>query len=220
MAKDRAWDQITIRNNMEQSMKPQFGKFQTGFIDPLRQKIGEFQTNTIDPLKNKMWGMMEDPMKRGYDAATKKLMFGSQADALAGAKASALKNVSKMSAGTGAGNAMRNVMDVERQNATNLRGASRDVELADAEAKRNDFWQATQGYGNAAGLGMQNTGQLMDTGNIEMQNRGQEQNFWNSMEDASQKYSALQTQKNQNGFLGTLKRSLGGAIGGWLSRPA
>ncbi|HCV42626.1 MAG TPA: hypothetical protein DGH68_04010 [Bacteroidetes bacterium] len=223
MANDRAWDMIDIRNQMQGSMQPQFQKFQSGFIDPLRKRITDFQTNTIDPYTNKMWGMMNDPLQRGYDAATKGLMFGRQSDALAGAKASGIKNISKMSAGTGTGNAMRNVMELEKGSAKSLRGAAHDVELADAEAKRNDFWNATQGYQSAVGMGQTNTGQLADTGNLETQNRSQEQQYWDAMHNMSSDYSQLQAQKNQNSFWnqfkGGMAKGLSAGITGSMFKP-
>jgi hypothetical protein len=90
------------------------------------------------------------------------MMFGRQADALSGAKTSGMKDLSRFTAAQGIGNTgtlMRNVMEMNRKNGIGLREAGRDVEMADAEAKRSDLWNAFQGWNRtgqnwASGLGM------------------------------------------------------------------
>ena len=231
---NRAWDMITVRNEMQNAMEGKFGKYQKDVLDPLMKSYGEygkeassrasqaldqltgsydsllgkagglasdisgdytgvinrmrglssdvssdyekFQSGTIDPLKDTMYGMMTDESKRGYSEDTKNAMFGKQAEALTGAKASYQKNLGKTLASMGLGSAaggsrMRLMNQYEAGYAKNLREASRDVRLADAEAKRSDLWNAVQGYGTAASLGEQalgkKTGALTDSTGME-----------------------------------------------------
>lgn len=188
---DRAWDIITIRNAMDQAMKPQFA---------------DFKTKTLKPYQQMMWEMMTDPSKRGYDQGTKDLMFGRQADALTGAKTSYMRNLSKdvAASGMGDGSMRRGMAEYAKEHMANLRGAGRDVELADAEAKRNDLWNAVSGYQTGA--------------NMEMQNRGAEQDFWNSEVDASRAYSGLA--QSEGGFWKNFKNSLGSSLGSGLGNLA
>ena len=194
---NRAWDMITVRNEMQNAMEPKYGQYQKNVLDPLAQSYkdygkeatgkadaaltgitGDYDTlmgslkglsgdiaggydkfisGTTDPLKNQMYGMMTDENKRGYSQDVQNAMFSKQAEALGGAKQSYMKNLGRTLASQGLGGASggarsRMLNQYESQHASNLRESSRDVKLADAEAKRADLWNAVQGYGTAAGL--------------------------------------------------------------------
>lgn len=225
---NRAWDMITVRNEMQDAMQKKYGNYQKDVLDPLSKSYSDygkeamgkidtmmgdvqgrysqfmpkfdaldssvgsqydalsgeltglagkfgglgtsigadydkFNSGTVDPLKEQMYGMMTDEGKRGYSESTKNAMYSKQAEALTGAKSSYMKNMGKTLASQGLGSAsggMRNRMlnQYESENAKNLRSASRDVQLADAEAKRADLWSAVQGYGSAANLESQALG--------------------------------------------------------------
>jgi hypothetical protein len=269
---NRAWDMITVRNQMENALKGSYDAYKTGTLDPLKSKFSDygsqiqgqmgslmgdydsitggydkFQSGTVDPLKNQMYGMMTDEGKRGYSEDVQNAMYGKQAEALTGAKSSYMKNLGRNLASMGLGGAnsgarLANVNQYEKQHASGLREAARDVKLADAEAKRADLWNAVQGYGTAAGLeaqGLQGkTSALSSKGNVaanmmglglnalqgerdvagmEAQNLRDEQSFWDSMASQSQAYSGVKN--NESGFWKSFKNSFGGALGGFLGNP-
>lgn len=240
---NRAWDMITVRNQMQDSMKGQFGDYQKGVIDPLRQSYADYggkiegqmssMMGEYDPLISKMSGMMNDESQRGYSQDVQNAMYGKQAEALTGAKNSYLKNMGKTMASQGLGGASsgtRNRMlnEYEQGHASNLRAASRDVKLADAEAKRADLWSSVQGLGSALsgksntaqgmmGLGLnalQGQGQAAQMG---MQNMQNEQSFWDSMANQSQAYSGVKN--NESGFWKSFKQGFGSSLGGFLGNP-
>jgi hypothetical protein len=190
--------------NMEKSMYKQFGNYQTGTVKPMRG----YATN----LLNKTGGMMNDPSKLGYSPETKGLMFGRQADALSGARATFGKENNRQVAAQGlsnTGQAMRNQMQYDTGYASNLRAAGRDVELADAEAKRSDTWNAINAYGNAIGT-------YGDVGKMQLAGMGAEQDYWNSDVNAGQAYvnaSLGEENANNAGFWGSFKRSAGAGLG-------
>jgi hypothetical protein len=275
---NRAWDMITVRNEMQNAMEPKYGQFQKNVLDPLAQsykdygkeatgkvdtaysdimsgydslqgKFGGFKSGTVDPLKNQMMGMMTDESKRGYSQDTQNAMFSKQAEALGGAKTSYMKNLGRTLASQGLGGASggaRNRMlnQYESQHASNLRESSRDVKLADAEAKRADLWNAVQGYGTAAGLEAQGLGMetsalgskanaassLLNTGinagfsglageagvaGMGAQNIRDEQNYWGEKAAQSQAYSGVKN--SEQGFWKSFKNSLGSGLAGMLT---
>jgi len=227
---NRAWDMITVRNQMQNAMQPKYGDYQKNVLDPLTQAYkdygaeatgkadaalsgitgdydalmgnlkglssdvtsdyNKFQSGTVDPLKNQMYGMMTDESKRGYSQDTQNAMYSKQAEALSGAKSSYMRNLGKTLASEGLGGASggaRNRMlnNYEQNQAGNLRAASRDVKLADAEAKRADLWNAVQGYGTAAGLESQGlsskTGALTSLAGTEASALGSKANATSSL---------------------------------------
>lgn len=244
---NRAWDMITVRNEMQDAMKPQYASFKSSFIDPMQSKFADYSgslsglssaadslnSDYAKPLRDQMYGMMTDESKRGYSDKTKNQMFGRQADALTGAKTSYMRNMGKTLASQGLGGAssgarMRNLNEYENQHASNLRAAGRDVELADAEAKRADLWSAVQGFGKAGDLASNATSQKINAaslgldalkgeaslGSLQLQNLGQQQDLYNSMEQASQAYSGVKN--SESGFWKSFKNSLGSSLGNSL----
>jgi hypothetical protein len=112
--------------------------------DPSKQ-IGNQWGSFSDYYK----GMATDPSKRGYDASTINSMRGNATGAVAGSMRSAAEDTSRQLAASGLGHTgmgARLASDRGRQSASAMREANRDIDIADAEAKRNDLWNASQAW--------------------------------------------------------------------------
>jgi hypothetical protein len=193
----------------------------SGDYSAARTALGDSANDT--ELSRQMYTkMLTDPSARGYDPATVNSMYGRQADALSGARTGFQKNMGSTLAAqgmTGTGAAMRGLMNYDKDYAANLRGAGRDVELANAEAKRSDLWNA--------GQGMLNTGQAMrDTSqgyqNLQnLQNQYQLSNMGLQSGALGQQGNALQLQQGLNSQYASYFPMMGQAIqganqpGGW-----
>jgi hypothetical protein len=99
-------------------------------------------------------GMMDDESKRGYDQATVDKMYGKLSDVATGGARTLQQSLGKQAAAQGMGSTgavMRNMMTANEGLSGQLLGAQRDVDLANATAKREDLWNAAQGLGATTG---------------------------------------------------------------------
>lgn len=166
----------------------------------LYPQFKEFNDTYSSPLRDMMWGMMNDPSKRGYSADTVNAMRANATDAIAGQKQSTEANVKKQIAASGMGNtgmATHMARRMGKDAMTQQRQANRDVDLAQAEAQRDDLWKATQGYGTAA--------------NMNLQNRAGEQNYWNQMNKLTSDYIGYA--QSEPSFWNSFKTSFGSSLG-------
>jgi len=207
MANKYQKEQTGYRERMMSALEPKFKEYTNRFLNPMQ----DASRWTMDRARE----MIADPLKRGYDAATKGLMFGRQADALTGARTTAMKNYGNLASAQGmgkTGQAARWMKDYDTDYTANLRGAGRDVELADAEAKRSDLWNAY----NLAGQGFGQLGQTAQTG---LGAYGAEQGLYTGASDMAARQAQLnlaQQQADQQGFWGSFKSALGSGLGNWF----
>ena len=158
------------------------------------------------------YSMMTDPTKQGFSPEVQNQMFGKQADALTAARTSFGKENTRQVSAQGLGNtgqAMRNVMQYDSENAGKMREASRDTSLANAQQQKSDYWNAMQGYGQGVGaMGQVNQESLAGT--------NAENAFWQGQGDLAKSQAQLQLQQQQldnQGFWGSLKSGFGSALG-------
>lgn len=92
--------------------------------------------------------MMNDPSKRGYGDDTLNKMYGKQADIATASKGNLQRDLNKAAAAGGMGGtgaAMRNAMTANERLSSDLLGSRRDIDIANAEASREDLNRATSG---------------------------------------------------------------------------
>ena len=176
--------------------------------------------------------MLTDPSARGYDQSTVNSMFGRQADALSGARGAFQKSAGQQLAAQGLSNTgagMRALMNYDTGYGANMRSAARDVELANAEAKRSDLWNAGQGAERvASGWGdIQGREDAWKNANAQLraQALGMNQSALGGETDlqalASGQYGQMAgqlQQKNRPGFWGNLGSSLAQGFGSGLGQ--
>jgi hypothetical protein len=196
-----------IQSSMKKSLYPQYGEYQKSFISPMKTAA----TNLMD----NQYSMMTDPTKRGFSPEIQNQMFGKQADALTAARTSFGKeNTRQVSAqGLGkTGQAMRNKMQYDSENAGKMREASRDVSLANAQQDKTDYWNAVQGYGGSIDT-------MRGVGAASLAGTQAENQMWDSQANIASNIAQLEMQQKEldsQGFWGTFKRGLGSALSGGL----
>lgn len=122
----------------------------------LRNQMYDYYNQQQEPYRDFFKGMVMDPSQRGYDAATVNEMRGSATGALAGARRSQLQDINRNVAASGMGNTglgVRAAMQSGRDYMAQQRTANRDVDLAQAEAKRNDLWNAQRAWEGGLNMG-------------------------------------------------------------------
>ena len=103
-------------------------------------------------LRATMMSIAADPNNRGYDAGTINEMRGNATGSLAGARRSGVQDVNRNIAASGMGNTgmgIRMARTMNRDYATQQRQANQDVDLTQAQAKREDLWKAYGGWQGA-----------------------------------------------------------------------
>ena len=140
--KNVAADLGDLYNMQRIDLLPRFGE--------LRDKMSENFYNQITPYTDTFRGMATDESKQGYSPETLNAMRANATGAIAGQKASTMENVNKNIAASGMGNtamATHMARRIGKDTMTAQREANRDVDLAGAEAKRQDKWNAAQFWG-------------------------------------------------------------------------
>jgi hypothetical protein len=130
-------------------------------------------------------GMMDDPSMLGYSPDGMNAMRATAMGSLTGARKSTMQDVNRQIAAQGMGNTgmgIRSAERVGRDFMNQSRMLSNDVTLADEEARKRDFWQAAQGWGQG----------IQGQGGFQNQSR------------------ALNMQQPQGGFWGGVRNVMGG----------
>jgi len=122
----------------------------SGDLSTGRDALGR-STGDVGVQRGVYQEMIDDPSKRGYGQDTVNKMYGKLAGTAQGAATDLSRNLNKASAALGVGNtgaSMRNVMTGNERLSSDLLGATRDVDLEQAKASREDLWAATKGMGD------------------------------------------------------------------------
>ena len=109
----------------------------------------DLQNQWID-YKDYFKGMTLDPSRQGYSPNDVNTMRGAATGALAGARRSTLQDVNRNIASQGMGRTgmgMRAAMNLGRDYASQQRQANNYIDIKNAEAKRSDFWNASDRWG-------------------------------------------------------------------------
>jgi hypothetical protein len=195
------------KTQMKKSLYPQYGSYQKNFIPQMKTAAGNLMEN--------QYSMMTDPTKRGFSPEVQGQMFGKQADALSGARTSFGKENQRMVSAQGLGStgqAMRNKMQYDSDNAGKMREASRDVSLANAQQDKSDYWNAVAGYGGSIDT-------MRGVAGSSLAGTQAESDFWTNQAAIDTNMAQLELQQKQldsQGFWGSFKRGLGGMLGGGI----
>jgi len=139
------------RSSMEQ-FRPEFAKQRADIAKwQAAPRADTIQARTdLGAARDVYAGQIADPNKLGYTAETVNAMKAKQLGASQGAATDLRRNLDRTSAATGMGStgaAMRNAMTSNERLSSELLGVNRDVDLAQAQASREDLASATQGMG-------------------------------------------------------------------------
>jgi hypothetical protein len=182
-----------------------FGNLAGQYQGSMLPKYQQTETD-IGDFTSRMRGIATDESKQGYSSDTVNAMRAAQTGALAGARRSTMQDVNRNIAASGMGNTgmgIRQAANMGRDFAAQQRTANRDVDLAQAEAKRSDKWQATGAETQGYGLGMNAL--------------AGEQGVYQGVGDIySKQQSALDDAAKLKGFWGTFGSSFANSLGSGL----
>jgi hypothetical protein len=163
--------------------------------------------------KSELSASIEDMMKRseafptgtptlGYTEDQKNEMFKQASGQIHGARSSFQKDLGKTMAAQGmtqTGAPVAAMKSYDTNMGRDLSGAKTNIEVADAEAKRADKWNALSGY---------NTGMATD-----LQNRSSLEDMYNMISQLKSQSANIEAGKDANSFWNNIKSSFGRSIG-------
>lgn len=138
------------------------------------------------PATTTMQGMITDPTKRGMSQGELLGLQSKQADTLAGARTTALKDISRQTAASGLGNTgigIRAAREYGQDYARQQRESSRDVLLGNEQMKRDDLWKAIAGEQQTYGMDLQRLSQMTNAYGLQGDMLGQSYNAISQMHE-------------------------------------
>jgi hypothetical protein len=158
-----------------------------------------------------MQSMITDPTKRGMSPEELLAAKTSQSDVLAGARTTAMKDISRQTAASGLGNTgigIRAAREYGQDYARQQREGQRDVTLANEQMKRSDLWNAIQGVTGIYGMEDQSYNQDLAGVNTMLNSYGLQGDI------LGQTYNAI-SMKHEPGFWKRVaERTIGDITGG------
>jgi hypothetical protein len=161
----------------------------------LRKSIDQNVTGGVKDWTSRLWqspatttmqNMITDPTKRGMNEAELGGLKSRQADVLAGARTTAMKDISRQTAASGLGNTgigIRQAREYGQDYARQQREGSRDVELANESMKRDDLWKAISGVDQTFQMEQQGLNTMMNSYGLQGDILGQTYNAISQMNE-------------------------------------
>jgi len=169
-----------------------------GALDESKALRDSISSNVVGGVKdwtNRLWqspstttqqAMITDPTKRGMSPTELSGLQSKQSDVLAGARTTAMKDISRQTAASGLGNTgigIRQGVEYGRDYARQQREGQRDVLLGNEAMKRDDLWKAISGVNQTFQMEQQGINQMTQAYGLQGDILGQTYNAISQMNE-------------------------------------